>query len=232
MKKVVVAVLCLALLAGCQAGGVGHFWEKHSIDYTDIRAAEDQFADFAERAVAAPEEEALAALDALFDQLQKDTMGYYIYSEWMDGAFYNLLSPCRSATLYGKAVDRMVADGVLTENEYAPYLRRREWIGYNLEGAQAFVPGMSALDTRTLVLVLDLGCPSCREALEKLGEDPQWEGVRKLAVGLGYGLHPDVPGWEFLFPENGTAVFDIGMTPVYFVVAADGTVERGYTLAL
>lgn len=232
MKNFVAAILCLALLAGCQAGGVGNFWEKHSIDYTDIRAAEDQFADFAERAVAAPEEEALAALDALFDQLQKDTMGYYIYSEWMDGAFYNLLSPCRNATLYGKAVDRMVADGVLTENEYAPYLRRREWIGYNLEGAQAFVPGMSSSDTRTLVLVLDLGCPSCREALEKLGNDPQWEGIRKLAVGLGYGLHPEVPGWEFLFPENGTAVFDIGMTPVYFVVAADGTVERGYTLAL
>jgi hypothetical protein len=232
MKNFVAAILCLALLTGCQAGGVGNFWERHSIDYSDIRAAEDQFADFAERAVAAPEEEALTALDALFDKLQKDTVGYYVYAEWMDGAFYSVLSPCRSATLYRKAVDRMVADGVLTENDYAPYLRRQEWIGYNLEGAQAFVPGISSFDTRTLVLVLDLGCPSCREALEKLGDDPQWEGVRKLAVGLGYGLHPDVPSWDFLFPENGKAVFDIGMTPVYFVVAADGTVERGYTLAL
>ena len=232
MKNFVAAILCLAHLAGCQAGGVGNFWEKHSIDYSDIRAAEDQFADFAELAVAAPEEEALTALDDLFDLLQKDTVGYYVYAEWMDGAFYSVLSPCRSATLYRKAVDRMVADGVLTENDYAPYLRRQEWIGYNLEGAQAFVPGISSFDTRTLVLVLDLGCPSCREALEKLGDDPQWEGVRKLAVGLGYGLHPDVPGWDFLFPENGKAVFDIGMTPVYFVVAADGTVERGYTLAL
>ena len=232
MRSSFTAVLCLALLTGCQAAGVGNFWEKHSIDYTDIRAAEDQFADFAELAAAAPAEEAYAALDDLFDRLKQDTVAYYIYSEWMEGAFYNLLSPCRSAALYGKSVDRIVADGVLTENDYAPYLRRREWIGYNLEGAQAFVPGMSSFDTRTLVLVLDLGCPSCREALEKLGNDPQWEGIRKLAVGLGYGLHPEVPGWEFLFPENGTAVFDIGMTPVYFVVAADGTVERGYALAL
>ena len=232
MKHFIAAVLCLALLAGCRAGGVGNFWERHSIDYTDIRAAEDQFADFAELAATAPEEEALAALDALFDKLQKDTMGYYLYSEWMDGAFYSVLSPYRSAALYGKGVDRMVADGVLAESDYAPYLRRREWISYNLEGAQAFVPGMSSFDTRTLVLVLDLGCPSCREALEKLDKDPQWEGVRKLAVGLGYGPKPDIPGWVFLFPEDGTTVFDIGMTPVYFVVAADGTVECGYTLAL
>ena len=211
MRSSFTAVLCLALLAGCQAAGVGNFWEKHSIDYTDIRAAEDQFADFAELAAAAPAEEAFAALDDLFDQLKQDTVAYYLYSEWMEGAFYNLLSPCRSAALYGKSVDRIVADGVLTENDYAPYLR---------------------IDARTLVLVLDLGCPSCREALEKLGGDPQWEDVRKLAVGLGYGPHPDVPGWEFLFPENGMAVFDIGMTPVFFVVAADGTVERGYKLAL
>ena len=232
MKSSFAAVLCLALLAGCQASGVGEFWNTHSIDYSDIHAAEEQFADFAELAVAAPEEDALTALDALFDKLKQDTVAYYVYAEWMDGAFYNLLSPCRNPVLYGKAVDRMVADGILTENDYAPYLRRREWIGYNLEGAQAFVPGMSSFDARTLVLVLDLGCPSCREALEKLGGDPQWEGVRKLAVGLGYGPHPDVPGWEFLFPENGMAVFDIGMTPIYFVVAADGTVERGYTLAL
>lgn len=231
MKNFVIAVLCLALLMGCQTSGVGNFWEKHNIDYSDIHAAEDQFADFAELAASAPVEDALAALDELFDKLQQDTVGYYIYSEWMDGAFYNILSPCRNADLYGKAVDRIVADGILTENDYAPYLRRREWLGYNLEGTQAFVPG-TTFDTRTLVLVLDLGCSSCREALEKLGADPQWEDVRKLAVGLGYGPHPDVPGWEFLFPENGTAVFDIGMTPIYFVVAADGTVESGYALAL
>ena len=162
MKRIFTAVLCLALLAGCRASGVGEFWNTHSIDYSDIHAAEEQFADFAELAVAAPEAEALTALDALFDKLKQDTVAYYVYAEWMDGAFYNLLSPCRNPVLYGKAVDRMVADGILTENDYAPYLRRREWIGYNLEGTQAFVPGMSSSDARSLVLVLDLGCPSCR----------------------------------------------------------------------
>ena len=232
MKSTLTSVLCLALLAGCQAAGVGQFWNTHSIDYSDIRAAEDQFADFAELAVSAPEEEALAALDVLFDKLKQDTVGYYLYSEWMDGAFYNLLSPCRNVALYGKAVDRIVADGILQPYECEPFLQRREWIQYNQEGAKAFVPGLSRFDARTLVLVLDLGCPSCREALETVAAAPQWSGLDKLAVGLGYGPKPEVPGWEYLFPENGAAVFDIHMTPIYFVAAADGTVESGYTPAL
>jgi hypothetical protein len=54
----------------------------------------------------------------------------------------------------------------------------------------------------------------------------------KVAVGLGYGPKPEVPGWEYLFPENGTTVFDMHMTPVFFVVSADGTVESGYTPAI
>ena len=232
MKRLTAAILCLALLAGCRAPGVGDFWNTHSIDYSDIHAAEDQFADFAELAASAPEEDALAALDQLFDRLKQDTVAYYIYSEWMDGAFYNLLSPCRNAALYGKAVERIAGDGILDTNECGPYLQRREWIQYNLEGTKAVVPGWAGSDARTLVLVLDLGCPSCREALEKLSADPQWSDVKKLAVGLGYGPEPAVPGWDYLFPEIGPAVFDIRMTPVYFVTAADGTVERGYTLAL
>ena len=203
MRSSFTAVLCLALLAGCRASGVGDFWNTHSIDYSDIHAAEEQFADFAELTIPAPEEDALAALDVLFDKLKQDTVAYYLYSEWMDGAFYNLLSPCRNATLYGKAVDRMAADGILTPNEMIP--------GETYE---------------------NMSCPSCREALEKLSADPQWNGVKKTAVCLGYGPEPAVPGWNYLFPENGSAVFDIHMTPVYFVTAPDGTVERGYTLAL
>ena len=232
MKHLRTAILGLALLAGCQAANVRTFWDSHDIDYSDIRAAEDQFADFAELAAAAPEEDALAALDVLFDKLKRDTVGYYIYSGWMDGSFYTLLSPCRNAALYGKAVDRIAADGILEPYECEPFMQKREWMQYNREGMKAFVPGVSRFDARTLVLVLDLGCPSCREALETVAADPQWDGLKKLAVGLGYGPKPEVPGWEYLFPENGTTVFDIHMTPIYFVVTADGTVESGYTPAI
>ena len=232
MKHPFTVILCLVLLAGCQASGVRTFWNTHSIDYSDIRAAEDQFARFAEQAVSAPEPDALEALDVLFDRLRQDTVAYYLYSEWVDGAFYSPLSPCRNAALYAKAVDRMVTDAVLQDYECRPYLQKREWILFNQPGEPAIVPGLVPFGSRTLVLVLDLGCPSCREALEALLSDPRWTDVYKVAVGLGHGPRPAVDGWDYLFPENGSAVFDIRMTPVYFVVAADGTVESGYTLAI
>lgn len=112
-------------LASCGNAQVKDFWDTHSIDYSDYRAAEDQFAEFAEQAVAAPVDDACAALDALFDRLCEDEVAYYIYAEWMDAAFYNLLSPCRNAALYSKAVDRIVSDGILSMDDCDPYLQKR-----------------------------------------------------------------------------------------------------------
>jgi len=232
MRYLLTVIPCLVLLAGCQASDVSNFWNKKSIDYSDIRAAEDQFADFAELAVSAPQQNALSAMDVLFDKLKQDTVAYYIYTNWMDGAFYNMLSPCRNVALYNKAVERIQADGILDENESSPFLKKRDWIGFNQQGTMAIVPGLSQINARTLVLVLDMGCPSCREALEKLASDSRWDGIKRIAVCLGRGPKPEVPGWEYLFPENASDVFDINMTPIYFVVAADGSVESGYTLAL
>lgn len=231
MKYILNIILCLVLLAGCQAGNVASFWDGRSVAVEDIAASEEQFADFVSAAAKAPSQDALHAMDVLFDKLKEDAVDYFIYAEWMN-AFYDILSPCRSALLYGKAVERLVSDGILTENEYAPFLRRLEWMQLNTEGSPAMVPGCSHFDTRTLVLVLDLGCPSCREALEKLGAAPEWNGVRKIAVGLGNGPQPTVPGWKYLFPENGNACFDLHSSPAYFVVAAGGVVEKGYTPAL
>lgn len=232
MKKWLVILLCMALFAGCRGQGVRSFWDTHSIDYSDIDAAEEQFATFAEKAVASNEEDALAAIDALFDLLKEDEVAYYIYLDWINGAFYSLLSPCRSAVLYGKAVDRMVRDGILSPEDCEPFVRRREWIQYNRAGEPAKVPGLETFDARTLVLVLDLACPSCREALEKLAAAPEWAMVRKVAVACGPGPEPSIQGWEYLFPGNATAVFDPRMTPVYFVVGENGLVETSYTLAL
>ena len=232
MRHSAVFILCLVLLTGCQASGIRGFWNDVPLLENDLSVSEDRFASFAEQAVSAPEEDALAAMDDLFDKMKQDPVAYYIYTEWMDGSFYSPLSPCRNAVLYDKAVDRIVADGILSADECEPFLQKREWILYNREGAKATVPGISDFDTRTLVLVMDLSCPSCREALQKLAEDPQWNDVKKLAVCLGYGPQPSVPGWDYLFPENGDVVFDIHMSPFYFVVAADGTVESGYAPAL
>lgn len=231
MRRLSLYILCLALLSGCQTGNVASFWDGRSVVVEDIAASEEQFAEFASAAAKALPQDALHAMDVLFDKLKEDPVDYFIYAEWMD-AFYDILSPCRSALLYGKAVERLVSDGILTDNEYAHFQKRLEWMQFNTEGSPAMVPGCSRFESRTLVLVLDLGCPSCREALEKLGSAPEWNGVRKIAVGLGNGPQPSVSGWEYLFPENGTSCFDIHTSPIYFVVAPDGTVEKGYTSAL
>lgn len=232
MKYAAQMILCLAFLTGCRASGIGGYWNNCPLLDNNLSISEERFADFAELAVAAPQADALFAIDALFDRLKQDTVAYYIYSEWMDGAFYNLLSPCRNATLYTRAVDRIVTDAVLSTAECDPFLKKRQWIGYNQPGERAVVPGYPSFTDRTLALVLDLSCSSCRQALEKLSSDPQWAGIRHLAVCCGDGSYPVIPGWDYIFPENPSAVFDPDLTPIFFIVAADGTVESGYSLAL
>ena len=232
MWRGAVIFLLAILMAGCRGGGIKDYWHVHSIDYSDIQAAEDQFALFAEEAVAAPEAEAMASLDVLFNKLKKDEVAYYLYTGWIDGAFYNLLSPCRNAPLYGKAVERMAADGILSGEDCERYRQKSRWIRFNREGDAATVPGDILDSRRTLVLVLDPGCPSCREALTTLAANPAWTEVRRVAVFCGPATPPDIPGWEYFFPEEAPDVFDPHLTPVYFVVSAEGTVEIPYTLAL
>jgi hypothetical protein len=227
-----ISTLCLTLLAGCHSSGVRGFWKDVPLLEENLSVSENRFADFAELAVKAPEQESIQELDALFDRLKDDEVAYYIYSEWMDAAFYNPYSPCRSAALYTKAVERLVSDGVLSMDDCEPYLQHRDWININLKGNKAIVPGVSLDGKRTLILVLDLGCPSCREALNKLASDKEWKTARKVAIGMGHGPEPDTAGWEYFHPEDSWAVFDIKVTPVYFVVSEDGTVETPYTPAL
>lgn len=230
MKKASsIFLLSLAFLTGCQEQNVVHFWDRNSIDYSDVQAAEDQFARFAELAVAASPDDALTSMDVLFDKLKEDPVAYYLYSDWIDAAFYNLLSPCRNAAIYSKAVERIVKDGILSESDYAPYIQKRDWIQYNQPGREATVPGLSLKGQRTMVLVLDQSCPSCKEALKVLTPSL---GTRKIAVCCTYGPLPEEEGWEIIAPENAQSVFDPHLTPVYFVVDADGTVETGYTIAL
>ena len=226
MRKLWAFVLLLVAFS-CGKPEVVRFWETHSIDYSDIDAAQDQYADFAELAVASPEKDAFRAIDVLYNRLRKDEVAYYIYSDWAESAFYNLLSPCHSPALFAKAVDRIVKDGVIPAGTYDPFVRKKEWSQYNLPGAPATVPG-AVLSGRTLVLVLDRGCPTCREALAKLSAD--WPDIRRIAVCCGYGPTPDAEGWEYVVQDPDNPIFDPRMTPIYFVVAEDGTVEVSYTL--
>ena len=232
MKRKIFPLFALLLLALSCGNDVVDYWARHGIGYDDVDAACDRFAVFAEKAVAAKEEDALAAMDNLFDLLKEDEVAYYLYTDWMDAAFYSPLSPCRSAAMYAKMNERLSSDGILSENDCAEYRLKLEWIRKNCEGSPAEAPDVCFDGQRTLVLVLDLGCPSCREALGALSSNPEWDGVRRIAVCCGFGPEPILPGWEYVYPEYPTDVFDPGLTPVYFVVAEDGTVESSYKPAV
>lgn len=230
MRKAAAILLLLASLYGCKASGIVNYWIDNSTDYSDFDAAQDRFANYAEQAVAASEADALASMDILFDKLKEDEIAYYVYTDLVNSAFYNPLSPCRNAALYCKAVERIASDGIFSENECEPFHNKANWIRNNLAGSPAIVPGVVLDGRRTLVLVLNLGCPSCANALGKLAESPEWADVRRVAIGLGYGPEPDVPGWEYCFPGDTQDVFDPEITPTYFVVSAEGLVEDSYMI--
>lgn len=232
MQRFLSIVLTLVLLTGCRETGIRGFWDDVPLIEDNLRVSEDRFADFAEKAVAAPEGEALAEFDSLFARLRGDEIAYRLYAEWVDGAFYSILSPCRNAAMYSRAVEHFVGDGIFYADEYEPFVRRRDWIVLNTPGSKAQVPGFAPDGTRTLVLVLDISCPSCREALTTLGADPRFVECRRVAVCCGDGPEPVVPGWEYIFPGNYEYFFDIKMTPVYFVISPSGEVEQTYTLAI
>ena len=232
MQRFLSIVLTLVLLTGCRETGIRGFWDDVALLEDDIRLSEDRFADFAEKAAAAPEAEALAELDNLFGRLRQDTIAHWLYCEWCASAFYSALSPCRNAALYSRAVEHMVSDGILPADEVAPYIQMRDWIQLNQTGSRAVVPGVDVTGIRTLVLVLDFSCPSCRQALTTLGSNPDFAGMRHVAVCYGQGQATDIPGWEFVFPDNFSSFFDKTMTPVYFVISQDGEVEQTYTPAI
>lgn len=232
MRRWVGIFLIPVLLAGCRETRVRDFWNTHSTDYANMEAAREQFVDYVKIASTVDEATALASLDMLFDKMKEDEVAYYTYTRWMNGIFYHPLSPYRSVAFYAKLVDRLSSDGIFLEEECIPYRQQLAWLKLNLAGDRATLPGVDLDERRTLILVLDLGCPSCREALTALSAAPEWADVRRVAIGCGHGPEPDIPGWDYYFPEDAAAVFDPEITPVYFVVSADGTVEKSYTPAL
>lgn len=239
LRHVLALIFTAAALLSCQSGkkpaaSVIDYWDRHDWHLDeDLDITEERFADFAELAAAAPKEEAIAALGALLDSLKaKDEVAYYIYAGWVEGAFYHPLSPCRNYDLYSYAVDRIATDGVMSSDEFAPLLRRKHWMSLNLPGEKAVIPEADPEGRNTLVLVVDLSCPTCRESLESLAALPEWGETRHVAYCCGYGNIPDVPGWEYVRLQNPDEWFDIQMTPFYYVTDPAGVVVTPYTPAL
>jgi len=216
-----------------QSAELTGFWKDKTLLEEDIRISENLFADFAELAAKAPAEDAKAALGLLFDRLKaEDEVTYYIYSGWMEGAFYNPYSPCRNINLFTYAADRIASDGILSQDECAPLLQKREWMNINKKGEMAAVPQADLAGRSTVVLVLDLSCPSCRKALVSLLDRPEWNDHRHIAICCGEGPMPKVPGWEYQTMKNYSVIFDIKMTPCYYVIDAAGIVTQPYAPAI
>ena len=241
------ALCCLALLSGCKSAGEKRqaellsFWSGKPLLEQNIGDSEERFADFAELAVTVPEDCAKAAIDSLFERLNQDEVAYYIYAEWLGGAFYSFLSPCRNCNLFKYAADRILKEEVLDDYVLDNIKRMRTACTTNRRGSEMLLPRTTddeGIDTfiitgpKTLFLVVDLSCPSCREALNKLGDDPQFRGAWHVALCSGPGKLPDTPGWSYFRVPNPEEVYDLAAAPFYFVVDADGKIETEYTFAL
>lgn len=232
MKPLSGVLLSLLVLASCQNGGVKGFWDSVPLLEDDVHISEERFADFSELAVASPEKDAKAALDKLFNRLSEDEVAYYVYTEWIEEAFYSILSPCRNADLFTYAARRIDVDGIVDGRTRERMLREAAWMEYNQVGFPAIIPGVATPCQRTLVLLLDPGCPSCQVALETMSANPEWTDVARIAVCRAGGLRPDVKGWEYVYLAHPEAIFDPTFTPVYFVISEDGLIEQSYTPVL
>jgi len=249
LRRILTLTLTAAALLSCQSAGkkpaaddssvipseakesVSGYWSRHPwrIEEGVVDLREDTFADFAEIAVAAPQAEAISALGALLDSLKaKDAVSYYIYSGWVEGAFYHPLSPCRNFDLFAYAVGRFETDGIFDADECRPFSRKRDWMALGREGETAITPEPDPAGRGTLVLVLDLRCPSCRRALASLGIDPRWEGYRRVALCCGPGPLPTVPDWEYRPVGNPDRYFDLEAMPFYYVIDPAGVIVQSY----
>ena len=229
--RTLLLITCLGfatVLAGCRHDSrIQDYWSDTDIAVTqsNYQQSEDRFARFSEEAIKAPSEDAVAALDSLFNKLKADD----VYSDWMVRSFYSILSPCRSAMLFGAAVNRIKEDGVLD----AYYIERMErLLGYiqlnNIGDRCALPPGSINPDGKsTLYLVLDITCPSCIESLKKLSSDQSCE--ERVALCFGGNSAPRVDGWKYCFPSEMEAFFDLESTPVWFTTTSSGIIDRPYT---
>ena len=237
--RLAIILAALALVFSCKSPSVKGYWEQHKPDISDIRAAENEFAVFAELAVKAPEQEAREEIDRLFEQLQADEVAYFVYSEWMVSAFYSPASPCRSCALFSYAMtSHVLTDGIVDGYDAELYERLVTACNTNKEGTSLVLPPLNDRlgndvtiepGEPVLFLVVDLSCPSCLKALDRFSK--KYPKARHIALCSGPTTLPDRNDWEFLRATETESVYDISAAPFYFVVNSEGIIETTYTTA-
>lgn len=233
--RVLIILASLAIISGCRdTSGIRGYWSSRDLDLENVAAAEDQFTDFVELAVKAPEKDARAAIDHLLKKAGRDTVTYLVYADWIARGFSTLASPCRNCGLFVYAADKILSKGILDGYSAEDFRQRREFCLYNRVGDKIELPetmdddGIASLDGRTLFLVVDQDCPTCRESLQKF-LSPKWEGTALTALCYGHGPLPSVDRWECRRISGEQTIIDTRQAPFYFVAAPDGTIEITYT---
>ena len=229
-----------AIISGCREvdnSGIRGYWSSRTLDLSDVDAAEDEFAQFAELAVQAPEKDAFAAIDMLLDKASKDEVVYLVYADWIARGFATLASPCHSCELFLHAADKMLKDKKFVGYSREEYLKLREFCLHNRVGDKAEIPLLEdregkqfsfPLVQRTLFLVVDQDCPTCAESMNRFTTfepDNTW----LVALCYGHGELPIEPQWDCYRLVPGQEIFDTHEGPFYFVTSADGTIEITYT---
>ena len=218
------------IISGCRSNsGIRDYWSERTPNIDDITAAEEEFTNFAELAVAAPEAEAFRAVDQLLRKASKDEVTFIVYTDWIARGFGLIASPCYSTPIFTHAARTILRKGILDSYLTAEYKKRLEFCSHNRAGEKAALPLELPLAERTLILVVDQDCPSCRKAMQRLALNN--EGQHLVALCCGHGPLPDEPAWECLRLPHDQTIFDAGQSPFFFIIGADGTVEQTYKSA-
>lgn len=233
------AALLVVSTVSCYTPSVKGYWEKHSPDITDISTAENEFARFAELAIASAEEDAQAEIDRLFDILKENEVAYYVYTRWVVSAFYAPLSPCRNCPLFVYSMKRILGEGIIDGYDADLYSRfvtacLTNHIGEKLQLPALFDSSWKEVEylpgQPTLFLVVDLTCHSCIGALNKMSSSHS--KARHIALCSGPGHFPEISGWEYYYAIDTDSIYDAEAAPFYFYVNSDDIVEITYTSAL
>lgn len=235
MKPLAILLLASAtLISGCRNNsGIRGYWSSRTLDIDNYPAAEEEFADFAELAAAAPESDAFAAIDQLLKKARKDDVTYIIYADLILRGFSSIASPCHSCPIFMHAADNILSHGIPSGDMAVRYKKRMTLCSHNNVGDIAEIPELVGdasveIGQRTLVLIVDQDCSTCRQSMDRF-DTGKWEGTEKVALCYGYGPLPEREGWTCYRMSRSQTLLDTREAPMFFVISPKGTVEISYT---
>ena len=203
------------------------------MDIDHYTAAEEEFTDFVELAVEAPQADAFAAVDMLLKKARKDDVTYIVYADLIMRGFSSIGSPCRSCPIFLHAANNILSHGIPSGDMTIRYQKRMELCLHNNVGDVAELPELAdqaslEISQRTLVLVVDQDCSTCRQSMDRFDSD-KWSETAKVALCYGHSPLPQRPGWECHQMSRSQTLLDTREAPLFFVISPDGIVEITYT---